>query len=170
MAKVSTKVPGYYFDACLFLVLINDDAPRSKMVEALLDDAEAGNCEIYTSQLSVAEVAFGDQEKKGKALSALAEKKIDKLWHPTSPIRLIDVHNGVSSEARSVIRQAMKQGWTKGENWSVKPPDAIHVASAKLLKVQHLFTYDDRLIKLDRHAGISIREPFLLQGRLGVNP
>lgn len=168
MAKSKAAPPKYYFDACLFLALINEDGERFKIVEAILDDAENNAAEVHTSRLSVVEVAFGESEKKGKALSAAAERKIDKLWHPSSPIRISDVHGLVTLEARSLMRQAMAEGWNRNTEWSLKPPDAIHLATAKVLKVAKFFTYDSRLKKLDKLSGCDVCEPFLTQGRIGV--
>jgi predicted nucleic acid-binding protein len=169
MAKATGKVPVYYFDSCVFLSLINETAGRFKIIEVILDNSERHECEVYTSQITITEVAFAEQEKKGKALSAATEKKIDKLWHPTSPVKLIDVHSALSIGARLVIRQAMKQGWTKGEDWVIKPFDAMHVATAQAVKADYLFTYDARLLKLIKaHVGIEIKEPFLRQGIIGV--
>jgi predicted nucleic acid-binding protein len=170
MAKTPSKATTYYFDACVFLSLINEESGRCDTVEAILDDAEHQRCEVHTSQMSVAEVSFGEQEKKGKVLSAAVEKNINSLWHPGSPVRLVDLHQMISEEAKSIIRKAMKDGWTLGETWSVKPSDAVHIATAKIVKAQYFFTYDGRLLKL-KHTGIEIREPFLMQGRLGIiNP
>jgi predicted nucleic acid-binding protein len=169
MAK-TPKIPVYYLDSCVFLALINKEANRFKVVEAILDDAEARECEVYTSQLTVAEVAFAEQEKKKRTLSDTVENKISKLWHPSAPTLLVDVHPNISAGARDIIRQAMKDGWTRGEDWSVKPPDAIHIATAILMKAEKFFTYDDRLLRLRKKAGVDICEPFLVQGRIGVNP
>jgi predicted nucleic acid-binding protein len=168
MAK-TRQLPIYYFDSCLFLSLINAESDRFKLIEAILDDAQKQECEVYTSQLSVAEVAFGEQEKKGRALSANAEKNIEKLWHPDSPVRLIDVHSIIAIEPKAIIRRAMQKGWTKDEDWSIKPSDAIHLATAKIIGAKYFFTYDTRLLKLTQ-TGLDIRLPFLEQGRLGVNP
>jgi predicted nucleic acid-binding protein len=168
MAK-TTGIPIYYFDSCLLLAIINEEVGRFETVEAILEDAEKKECQVYTSQMSVAEVAFGDQEKKGKALSDAAQRKIEKLWHPSGPIQLVDVHSIIAVQSRELIRQAMKDGWTNGEDWSIKPPDAIHLATAKLVSAKHFFTYDDRLLKLKK-TGLDIRKPFLKQGRIGMNP
>jgi predicted nucleic acid-binding protein len=167
MAKAPTSIPVFYFDSCLFLALVNEEPNRFKVIEVLLENAEKQECEIWTSQLSIVEVAFGEQEKKGKALSKATESKISKLWHPSSPVRIVDVHSLITLAAKDLIRNAMKQGWTKGEDWSIKPPDAIHLATAKLAKATYFFSYDVRLLKL-KTCGVDIREPFLQQGMLGV--
>ena len=145
MAK-QAKVPIYYFDTCVFLALINKEKDRYHIVEAILDDADNKECEVHTSQLSVTEVAYGAQEKQGKALSTKAKRDMDKLWHPDSPVRLVDVHPNITLEARELIRLAMEDGWAKNEEWSLGPPDAIHLATAKQVGASPVFTYDLKLI------------------------
>ncbi len=151
----------------MFLALVNEEPGRYQTVEALLEDADKEECEVFPSLLSIVEVAFGDQEKKGRAVSTKVEKLIDKLWHPRSPVKLVDVETLVCLEARNIIRNSMKQGWTKGQDWSIKPPDAIHIATAKRLRASYFFTYDVRLLNI-KSAEIDIREPFLAQGRINI--
>lgn len=59
---------------------------------------------------------------------------------------MLDVDSLIAAEARKIIRQAMKQGWTAGEEWSIKPADAIHIATALAIKATYLFTDDARLL------------------------
>ncbi len=58
----------YYWDACVFLSEINANPDRVPIIEAILDDGDQGKAEIYTSILSIAEVAYAEAEKDSKVL------------------------------------------------------------------------------------------------------
>jgi predicted nucleic acid-binding protein len=76
----------------------------------------------------------------------------------------IELHNGIAIQARTLMRQALLQGW------SLKPPDAIHLASAQWLEVEEPHTYDD---KLPRYAAMNSRKicaPYTTQLRLNFDP
>lgn len=51
----------------------------------------------------------------------------------------------------------MRQAITKG--WSLKPADAIHLATAKRMELDEIHTYDPSLNKFSELTGIKIREP-----------
>ena len=125
-----------YWDACVFLSLIEADESRIGVIESVLDELDKGKVQIYTSVISIAEVAFAKQEKDGRKLSKVIEQKIDALWETGSPFQLVDVYRSVVDDARTLVRQALQQ------SLPLKPPDAIHFATAKRLKVAHFQTYD----------------------------
>ena len=75
------SIPRYYWDSNVFLSYIEGTTGRMNDIEALLEDAEAGRCEIYTSVLTVAEVAFAEAEKVGRQLDPAVEAAIDALLH-----------------------------------------------------------------------------------------
>ena len=150
-----TKVPDQcYWDSCVFLSLIEGHEERCLVLEAIIDECKKGTVEIYTSVLSIAEVAFGKAEKDGAILDATIETKIDKLWLPSSPFKLVDAYSALMFEAKALMREV--HGCS---NWSLKPADAIHIVTAQKLGVSTLHTYDERLFKYGEITGLKIEIP-----------
>jgi predicted nucleic acid-binding protein len=147
------KPQRFYWDACVFLSIVEGHPDRMPVIEGLLSEAELGSIEIYTSTISIVEVWYGKAEKDGKALSSKIEGKINKLWLSTSPFRLIDLYPTIAVEAKVLMRQAMVKGL------SLKTVDAIHLATAKQFKVTEFHTYDDGLKKYAISIGFKILEP-----------
>jgi len=143
-----------YWDSNVFLSAINATKERLPIIEAILDDCDHGDVEIYTSVLSITEVAFADSEKQYRQLSAETKARIDKLWVPPSPIKLEEISQHIANEAKHLMRQAIPEGW------SLKPADAIHLATAKRRIVNEFHTYDtDRLAKFSKITGYPVVQP-----------
>jgi len=162
-AMPSSSVPRYYWDACVFLAYISGEQSRLPDLEALLDSAEKGEIEIYTSELSVVEVAFAATEGASGLLDPAIEHKINSLWDFPSPVKRIDIYPLITREARGLIRVALS---TPGQK--IKPPDAIHMATARRLGVDALHTYEDQAAR-SRWAiltGLQVKEPIAPQPQL----
>jgi predicted nucleic acid-binding protein len=154
MTKSKENPKKYYWDACVFLSEINANLDRVAVIEGILDDCAQGKTEIYTSILSIAEVAFAEAEKGSNSLDDKVREKIDKFWLPPSPIKLIEIGEPILWDAKSLIRAAIKNG--KG----LKPADAIHLATAKRLStIDAIHTYDDKMMKHHDLIGCPIVEP-----------
>lgn len=152
-----------YFDSCVFISYIDAEAGRVDVVEAIFDAVlkSDGKTKIVTSTITVTEVAFGAHEKAQKILDTQAEEKIDKLWTDPTVIALIEFHEGIARRARELMREGLTLGW------SLKPADAMHLASAHLLNVVEFHTYDhQRLAKYAPLIGCPIVEPYTEQPRL----
>ncbi len=89
--------------------------------------------------MSITEVAFAKTEKDGKALDPQIEEKIDKLWLPSSPFKLVDIFDTITINAKALIRQGIVSGR------SIKPADAIHIATAQYVGVKAIHTYDRKM-------------------------
>ena len=92
--------------------------------------------ELLTSVLTVTEVAFvaSDQGSSGPSEE---EDAIAKLWVPESPVKLTDISMRVAERARDIVRTT-----SRSDMRGVKPPDAIHLASAEVHGCQDFFTYE----------------------------
>jgi predicted nucleic acid-binding protein len=154
MPKKTSAGLSLYWDACVFLSAINANRERLPIITALLDDCDAGNLSIYTSYLSVTEVAFAESEKTTSVLDDTIEEKINKLWQPPSPINLVEVDPFVIWNAKALMRKAIRK------SWSLKPADAIHLATAQRIGVSYFHTYDTgKLARFSDLTGFPIEEP-----------
>jgi len=141
-----------YWDACVFLAYINAEPGRIRDVDAILTDASKGKIELLTSTVTIAEVAFGAVEQKGQPLEKAIEDKINRLWVPPSPVRLVEFHALIAADAVRLMREV------RPASLSLKPMDAIHLATARRLEVVRFETYDD-LAKFSPFVGIPILPP-----------
>jgi predicted nucleic acid-binding protein len=156
--------PGrVYWDANILLSYLNGIADRTAIIEELLRSARAGEAEPITSSLTIVEVAFAAVEKDGQALHPEVERKIDGLWTPGGPIKTVEFHDLIARDARGLIRQGIAQGWG-----SLKPIDAIHLATAQRMRVIRFLTYCERLQAWHGHLGFPVVEPRLDQTTLDV--
>jgi predicted nucleic acid-binding protein len=144
--------PRSYWDSCVFLAWINGEPGRAAVVDSLLRKARTGELEIVTSVLSVTEVAFTTSERQG-VLSPPTLSAIEALWDPPSQVKLVEFHRLIAVDARQLIRQATAEGL------SLKPPDAIHLCTARRSGSAELLTYDPGLNKFASTIGVPVREP-----------
>ena len=154
-----------YWDANPFLSYVNEYPARMPTLDALLDSASRGGVKIYTSAISLVEVAFAASEQKRRSLDQDEEQKIDALWSAPDVIEVVEYHDGIGRQARSLIRE----GITKG--WSLKPMDAIHLATAQWLvsvgfEVAEFHTYDRGLDKYGPSVRFMICEPYTAEPKM----
>ena len=138
---------------CVFLSYINDYSARAPIIEALLDDARRGELAILTSAISIVEVSFAAVEQRRRRLLPDEERRIDALWLPPSPVRLVEYYPALGYDARALIREAIARGR------ALKPMDAIHLSTARRQRVVEFCTYDTRLHSFAPHLGFAVREP-----------
>jgi hypothetical protein len=127
-----------YWDSCVFLAYMNNEQDHVPTIDAFLEGVAKSNGKkkIVTSILAKVEVAVAVTEKNTNRLSDDVEEKIDALWADSSVLELIELHDGIATEARTLIRRAVSRGW------SLKPADAIHLATAIQVGVFEFHTYD----------------------------
>ena len=154
----------FYWDSCVFLSAVNGDAGRLPHIESFLDSASKGDVVILTSTVSKVEVAFGAAEQLSQALDPAVENKINELWDTGSPVKLVEFHELLAEDARALMRQALTKGW------SLRPLDAVHLATAMRYKSDRFHTYDAGLQKFSGQIGITIEEPISPTPMLPMSP
>ena len=155
------KPPRIYFDADVLLSYVDEDVDRLPVIDELFRQARAGAIEIVTSVLSQTEVAFGASEKQSGALDSAVETKINELWKPASPVKMVEFFPAIAHEARSIMRRELDAGRS-----GLKPPDAIHLATAERAQVDEFYTYDKALRKHRASVSFPIKEPVTAQAQL----
>ena len=93
--------------------------------------------QLITSVLSVVQVAFALREQQKKALDSQTEARISKLWEIGSPIMLVEFYELLAVKAKNLMRASIERGF------SLKPADAIHLATADHMKEKQFYPYDD---------------------------
>jgi predicted nucleic acid-binding protein len=109
--------------------------------------AERGEILIITSALTLAECLW----LRGQPKVAPEKSTIIQNFFKRSYIRVVNVTRRIGEDAQTLV-------W----DHSIKPKDAIHVATAVFHKVEALETFDASLIKKDGRVGetrLSIRQP-----------
>ena len=157
MAK---KLRVHYWDACCMLSYINGDAARMPDLSSFLEESEKRDIQIATSTLSTVEVAYGHHERSGQTLDTHVENDIAKLWSPGGPVKLVEFHTLIADGARRLIRLGLTQGW------ALKPPDAIHLATAKAIEADEFNTYDEGLPRYASAIGCEINPPKAYQPKM----
>jgi predicted nucleic acid-binding protein len=152
-----------YFDANVFLSLIDNEAARVPTISGLIEECKLDGVEIVTSALSITEVAFAAAEQKASELSPAELAKINALWEPGSPFIVAELHQLVASDARDVIRESMIE-----TSHTLKPADAIHLATALRVGATHFYTFDERVQRLRHSRPIKILAPTLRHPQLFV--
>lgn len=151
-----------YWDANIWLAYINGEADRLPVLDALLAESSSpkGNIQIYTSEISEVEVAFGKSEQDKKALDPEVEGKIDALWADTDTLKVVEYHHSIGVLARGFIRLGIEKGW------HLRPMDAVHLATAKASEVIEFHTYDEHLLKYSNDVGFPVLMPHTQQPKM----
>lgn len=154
--------PDIYWDANPFLSYVNGYPDRLPTLDALLDKSVGGTFKLYTSALSQVEVAFATSEQRRRSLDPAEEQKIDSLWSAPGVVEIVEYHDGIGQQARALMRDAITHGW------SLKPMDAIHLATAQWLldygyEVAEFHIYDRSPDKYGPIVGFRICEPYIVQ-------
>ena len=142
-----------YWDACSWLGLINQEAAKVAACQYVMQQAESGKVEIWTSAFTLAEVFKKKCDDTVPAIGLPAAQDVDfeDFLKKDFVIRVM-VDDEVGTEARRLLR-------THGG--LIKPQDAIHLATAVINSLDELHTYDGtNLIKLNglikRRDGITL--------------
>ena len=135
------SVPRYYWDACVWIELITQQNPdRVRRCKYVIQLAESGNAEIWTSAFTLAEVYKRKCENSNAALPAPDDRKFeDFIEQPFIKKAAVDVD--VGTLARRLLRSFPELK---------KPQDAVHLATCLLQNLDEMHTFDeDNLLPLD---------------------
>jgi predicted nucleic acid-binding protein len=127
-----------HWDSCIFIDGLRQTAGRFPQISALEQEAKGGHLIIFTSTLAIAEVCktkdYGDlTEDEHRQIKAYFRHKF---------VKVIQVDRIIARNAAEIVR-----------DHSLKPPDAIHVATAIRCRCQVLYTYDGLMLSKDGQIG-----------------
>jgi predicted nucleic acid-binding protein len=132
------RISYIYCDSCVFLAYFNAEINRIDVLETIFAQVKQDkNKKFITSVLTIAEVAHTYQEKNKRMLKAGLENMLDSFWSDEDLLEIADMSEIVARQARTLLRLAI------GEGYGLKPPDAIHLATASLVNAEKFITYDD---------------------------
>lgn len=144
-----------YWDSCLFLAIVNEEAGRADVCANLFKEAAVERkAQIYTSAITVAECAVvqGSEE----------HDETIRRYFEHSCVTVVNADRLVAERARELQRRAYAD---LGRKLPVR--DSIHLATALRVNAEVLLTYDnDDLLPLSGNfAGrsgiyLKIQEPF----------
>ena len=143
-----------YWDASVFLAYLNNLDDRAPVVGSLLDQSGNGQLDIFTSVLSMTEVAFSGDEQSSRILDPRVEELISGLFRTWQIVKTVEFNQVIAVDARRLMRRAI------GEGLSLKPADAIHLATAARSTVSEVHTYDRKWSSYSEIVGLPISEPF----------
>ncbi|MDE0331722.1 MAG: type II toxin-antitoxin system VapC family toxin [Nitrospinae bacterium] len=148
-------VEKIYWDSDCFLGHFQNEAGKVEKCAGVLQRADRGDVIIVTSALTIAEVLW----KRGAPRLTKDKAEIVRRFFRRSYIRVYNVSRKIAESAQDLV-------W----DHSIKPKDAIHVATAINLMVDALETFDEDLLGKSGTVGtplLLIREPQpSVQGRL----
>lgn len=139
---MATSPKRLYWDACAWIAFIQEEKveipsgqveDRESMCRSVLIAAKAGKAEIATSTLSLAEVC-----KDPTTASEAANRFPDFL--DLEYVLLVPLDRAVGEKARELMQ---------GSCTRLKPPDAIHIATAIVANADALHTFDELLLALN---------------------
>lgn len=149
-----------YLCANAWISLIKKGEGRYQAVEQTIMSAKKGECEIWTSTISIAEVYKSHADGQEATVS---DEKIDSLFEQ-GYIQMVSADYLITKDARSLLRQypVIK-----------KPFDGIHLATALRYNCEEFHTFDGENLlsldgKVDRLDGekLVIKKPTLEVGPL----
>ena len=126
------------------------------------EKSSKGEFTIVTSTISITEVAFAELERGRGNVDPAIERQIDALFADRSVVTLVEFHETIARRARAIMRSAIHGGR------SVKPLDAIHLATAAWRGVSVFHSYDEQLQRGHELVGFPIAEPATQRPRMGL--
>jgi predicted nucleic acid-binding protein len=126
--------PKYYWDACLWIGLINQEPDKIDSLKFIIDEAQKGKVEIWTSAFTLAEVFKRKCDSEQSGIDESDDVPFED-YIKQDFVQRVQVDSDVGTAARRILRKFPSIR---------KPQDAIHAATAALNNVDEFHTFDDK--------------------------
>lgn len=158
MSKTKTF---YYADSCVFIAYFNNESDRADICNDLFTEVVNNpSVQLITSVHTLVEVAHVKAEKDHGRADPSALELIEAVWTNTRLLEIAEYSEHIARLARDVRRGGLSDGR------SLKPSDAVHLATAKFVRAERFFTYDTKLDAYESWFGQPITRPSPLQSML----
>ncbi len=128
-----------YWDSATFLAWLKRETGKFEKCRGVIRCAEKGEIRIVTSVVTITEVLYLKGHEK---MNRERSREISQFFeNPYIEIQNLD---------RFLAERARELVW---DFTALRPKDAIHVATAEMLGVDALDTFDEYLLKLDGKIG-----------------
>ena len=133
LAMAEANPEKRYWDSSVFLARIKREPERKDICKAIIDDAKAGRCVLWTSMITLTEVV-----KPWKGPVRIGEEHEAEIaaFFRNEYVKLVPVDHPIATRARRLIWDFP---WLSSR-------DAIHIATAIQIAVPVLEHYDDDYI------------------------
>ena len=125
-------LPKYYWDACAWIALIQQEPGRFDDLKYVVEQAKAEKVEIWTSNFTLAEVFKRPCDSEQKGLTIVEDTEFEAFMLQDL-VQRVQVDFDVGTLARRLLRAYPS---------IAKPQDAIHLSTALLNNVDELHTFD----------------------------
>jgi predicted nucleic acid-binding protein len=130
MGRLTLPICGSaYIDTNIIIFSVEEIEPYHGLLRPFLAAAQAGQLHVITSELSALEVLVRPLREQNQRLVALFEAALDTAELETVPITL------------PILREAAR---LRADVASLRTPDAIHAATARLTGCDVLVSHDVR--------------------------
>jgi predicted nucleic acid-binding protein len=124
--------PKYYWDACAWIGLINQEERRFDSLSYVIELARAGKVQIWTSAFTLAEVFKRRCGGEHVGIEVTYDETFEDFIAQEF-VQRVQVDSDVGTAARRLLRQFPQ---------IKKPQDAVHAATAAMNNIDELHTFD----------------------------
>jgi len=134
------EVKKVYWDSCVWISLINQEAGKVGRCQHIIQQAQKGQAQIWTSSLTLAEVFKKKCDGQAVSIDAANDSDFERYIEQDFLVE-VQLDHDIGVMARRLLRAHPELK---------KPADAIHLASAAMNNVDELHTFDgDNLLGLN---------------------
>lgn len=122
----------HYCDSCVFIGFLSQEADKLEQCKSVLESAELGKIELYTSTFTMAEVV-----KIKSDLDIEQQEKVIKTLFTNDWIITVNFEQETAEISRYLVRE-----------YGLKPFDSLHLATAIKMQVDYFDTTDQKFLNL----------------------